>query len=184
MYVNSVNKSAWYKIGCVAYHGVGGGESECGAEAEGRGVGSESGQSAHGRHRMVHGDGRRGVETARSGHGAAVGRVHLAVVDVVRHGGAESGGRAGRRRETGEAGRRRRRRRRRLVQRSDDVLEAQTALLLLGFRREFAVARLDALLLHSQRPVHLFSQEQIETESLTESTSAVFFPDWIRINEL
>ena len=86
-------------------------------------------------------------------------RVHLAVVDVVRHG-RHAQIRSGRRRETGEAGGGGGCGRGRFVQRSHHVLESQAALLLLRLGRQFAVAGLDAFLLHRQRSIHLHNRKE------------------------
>lgn len=68
--------------------------------------------------------------------------MHLAAVHVVGHGAEAGAARA----EAAEAA---------LVQRLQHVGEAQHALLLLRLGAELPVPRLDALLLHGERPIHL-----------------------------
>jgi len=90
--------------------------------------------------------------------------VHLAVVDVVGHGSPQTG-RSGRceTRETGGSGGSSGGG---FVQRSDHVLKSKAALLLLGFGRQFAIACLDAFLLHGQRPIHLFESNEFVRQNL------------------
>jgi len=101
--------------------------------------------------------------------------VHLPVaVHIMRHGGAEVGsggvgdGGGG---ETGESGgggggggg---------FIEWTHNVLEAQASLLLLGFRRQLPVTRLDAYLLHRQRSIHVM-KFVVEAASVADGFSVV-----------